>query len=72
MTTFIEDSLTKTYCPREEDSIPLADDDPSALLDESITDFLHEDIKKVDSTTEFPYLFHYHYRDTRSREKERG
>ncbi len=49
MTTFIEDSL-KTSCPREEDSIPLADDDPSALLDESITDFLHEDIKKVNST----------------------
>jgi hypothetical protein len=32
---------------REEDSIPLADDDPSALLDESVTDFLHEDLKKV-------------------------
>lgn len=42
-----DDSLYTDSVLREEDSIPLADDDPSALLDESVTDFHHEDIKKA-------------------------
>lgn len=42
-----EDSLYTDSVLREEDSIPLADDDPSALLDESINDLLHEDLKKA-------------------------
>ncbi len=47
-TAVIRVTLKACVCiGREEDSIPLADDDPSALLEESLVDFLHEDINKV-------------------------